>query len=142
MAIPKNITKQHLLQAIEKIDFEGIPNDGNSQYYDVFYDGKKYPPKVVVSYANIFANGEELDRKSFSGGMETQCFKLLTTNDFIIQTKEVSFYVLGAAWYDSEGNPDQTERFIQNGIWENGYNDKFVDVVKSVNIGDRVAIKS
>ena len=59
MSIPKNITKEHLLKAISKIDNDGIPKDGDSQYYDVIHNGKKYPPKLVVSYANIFANGSE-----------------------------------------------------------------------------------
>lgn len=142
MAIPKNITKEHLIKAIEKIDNEGIPKDADSQYYDVLYNGNKYPPKLVVSYANIFANGKEIDRNSFSGGLETQCFKLLEQNGFIIQKKSISYYVLGAAWYGNENEPDQSERFIQSGIWENGYQDKLLDVVKSVKVGDRVAIKS
>lgn len=52
MSIPKNIAKDHLLKAISKIDIEGIPSDGDSRYYDVLYEGKKYPPKLIVSYAN------------------------------------------------------------------------------------------
>ncbi|MBK9732184.1 MAG: DUF3578 domain-containing protein [Chitinophagaceae bacterium] len=142
MAIPKNITEENLLDAISKIDLEGIPNEADSQYYDVVYNGKKYPPKLVVAYANIFANGKELNRNSFSGGMETQCFKLLRRYGFIIQKKSVSYYVLGASWQGKEENPDQSERFMINGIWENGYADQFLDVVNGVNVGDRVAIKS
>ncbi len=142
MAIPKNISKEHLLKAIAKIDKDGIPKDGGSKYFDVVYNGKKYPPKIIVSYANYFANGKELDRNSFSGGMETQCFKLLEKNDFIIQKKSVSYYVLGASWYGNENGPDQSERFVENEIWENGYDDKFQDVVNGVNVGDKVAIKS
>jgi 5-methylcytosine-specific restriction protein B len=37
---------------------------------------------------------------------------------------------------------DQTPRFLQDGIWENGYQDKYLDVVKSIQIGDRIAIKT
>ena len=37
MAIPKNITKEHLLKAISKIDNEGIPKDGDSKYYEIRY---------------------------------------------------------------------------------------------------------
>jgi len=90
---PNNISREHLLKAFEKIDNEGIPKDADSQYYDVLYNGKKYPPKVVVSYANIFANGSELDRKSFHGGQNTECFKLLQKNGFeIVKKEEISFY--------------------------------------------------
>jgi 5-methylcytosine-specific restriction protein B len=87
MSLPENITKDHLIQAISKIDTEGLPNDGASQYYDVVYKGNKYPPKLVVSYANIFANGFELDRNTFKGGLGTPCFKLLEREGFIIDKK-------------------------------------------------------
>lgn len=87
MSIPENITKEDLIKAIEKINHEGFPKDADSQYYDVVHEGKTYPPKVVVSYANIFANGEELDRKSFEGGLGTPCFKLLEQNGFLIEKK-------------------------------------------------------
>ncbi|WP_282155899.1 AAA family ATPase [Cytobacillus gottheilii] len=37
---------------------------------------------------------------------------------------------------------DQTDRFVNEGIWENGYDDKYLEQVKSIEIGDRIAIKS
>ena len=40
------------------------------------------------------------------------------------------------------GTDDQTPRFLQEGIWENGYQDKYLDAVKSIQVGDRIAIKS
>ena len=92
MALPKNITKEHLLKAIEKIEIDGIPNEADSQYYDVVYKGKKYPPKVIVSYANIFANDSELNRNTFAGGIGTPCFKLLEENGFEISKKKMSYY--------------------------------------------------
>ena len=42
MSFPENITKEHLIQAIAKIDIDGVPNGGASQYYDVVFKGKKY----------------------------------------------------------------------------------------------------
>lgn len=100
MAIPNNILKEHLVKAIEKIDSEGIPKDGDSQYYDVIYNGKKYPPKLVVSFANIFANGIELDRNTFNGGEETQCFKLLRLNGFVIDKKNNTAVTQNKIWIE------------------------------------------
>ena len=40
------------------------------------------------------------------------------------------------------GIDDQTERFLAEGIWENGYDDKFVDLVRSMRHGERIAIKA
>ncbi len=40
------------------------------------------------------------------------------------------------------GTDDQTSRFITEGIWENNNKDKYLELVKSVKPGDRIAIKS
>lgn len=48
-------------------------------------------------------------------------------------------WFVGAAW---DGRNDQTHRFLENGIWENGYEDKYLDLVKSIQPGDHIAIKS
>lgn len=50
-----------------------------------------------------------------------------------------------ASWFvgaSYEGNDDQLPRFLSEGIWENGYEDKHLDVVRSMRPGDRIAIKS
>lgn len=48
------------------------------------------------------------------------------------------FWFAGAAW--DEG--DQLDRFRKEGIWQNGYEDKFSDLVEKMNPGDQIAIKS
>ena len=40
------------------------------------------------------------------------------------------------------GTDDQTPRFLSEGIWENGYEDRHLDLVRSMRPGDRIAIKS
>lgn len=40
------------------------------------------------------------------------------------------------------GTDDQMPRFLAGGIWENGYDDKLLDVVRSMRAGERIAIKS
>ena len=40
------------------------------------------------------------------------------------------------------GTDDQTDRFLQEGIWENGWHDRHLDQVKSMRPGDRIAIKA
>lgn len=84
------ITREHILQAIQKIREEGVPNHAQSAMYDVLYEDERFPPKLVVSYANIFANGEELDRNSFPGGKNTECFHLLEDKGFQIVPKKIA----------------------------------------------------
>ncbi len=49
-----------------------------------------------------------------------------------------SYWFVGAVW----DGKDQLSRFLQRGIWENGYDDKFSDLVRRIKAGDRIAIKS
>ena len=86
--IPENITKDHILKAIDKIDQEGVPRGRNSTTYNVFYNNKTYPPKLIISYANYFANGDELNPNMFSGGDKSKCFNLLINQGFEIVNKE------------------------------------------------------
>jgi hypothetical protein len=37
---------------------------------------------------------------------------------------------------------DQTPRFVNDGIWENGYDDRHLNLVRSMQPGDKIAIKS
>lgn len=49
-----------------------------------------------------------------------------------------SYWFVGASW--DEG--DQLSRFREEGIWENGYEDRFSDVVNRMKAGDRIAVKA
>jgi 5-methylcytosine-specific restriction protein B len=58
-----------------------------------------------------------------------------TTN----QSGSVVTWFVGAAYGRTN---DQTPRFLAEGIWENGYEDKYQDLVRSMRPGERIAIKS
>jgi 5-methylcytosine-specific restriction protein B len=85
--IPANIKKEHIDKAIKEIDKTGIRKGRHSSTYNLVYQGKSYPPKLVVSIANRYANGVELDGKDFDGGPGTEAFKLLEKFDFQITEK-------------------------------------------------------
>ncbi|HEU4606961.1 MAG TPA: DUF3578 domain-containing protein [Chitinophagaceae bacterium] len=91
MPIPKNIQKEHLLAAIEKIDIEGAPADKRA-IYEVIHKDRAYPPKLMVAYANLFANGKPLSLTSFQTGKGSQCFTLLEQNGFQITRKNKDFF--------------------------------------------------
>ncbi len=80
--IPDNITKEHIEQAIAYIDENVVPQYRSSSRYLLKHNGKNYPPKYVISIANKFVNGEELDPDEFKGGKETNNF--LRSKGFII----------------------------------------------------------
>ena len=53
----------------------------------------------------------------------------------------IQYYLVGAYW-DGNEPADQTTRFLENGIWENGYDDKFKEEVNAVPVGSKIAIKA
>lgn len=53
--------------------------------------------------------------------------------------EDTTEYWLAGAYWDGD---DMTGAFVNEGRWENGYEDKLLDEVKEVQIGDRIAIKS
>ncbi|HOR18510.1 MAG TPA: AAA family ATPase [Brevefilum sp.] len=61
--------------------------------------------------------------------------------DLAFYHKDVDYWLVGAYWFDHDPT-DQTERFLYEGIWINGYEDQFHDEVKSMKVGDKIAIKS
>lgn len=52
-------------------------------------------------------------------------------------------WYVGATGNDSEGKwTDFSDQYIAEGRWENGWDDKFIETVNSMKVGDRIAIKS
>lgn len=89
--VPQNIERAHLLRAIGEIRQQGVPSRAQSNTYDVVHEGERFPPKLVVSIANRYANGEELDRQTFNGGVNTDAFRLLEREGFKIEPKRDVF---------------------------------------------------
>ncbi len=74
MGVSGNITREHILEAIKEMDSRGVPEGRSSRKFLLEFDGKEYPPKYVISLANKYANGHELDPSEFSGGNESNEF--------------------------------------------------------------------
>ena len=50
-----------------------------------------------------------------------------------------TYWFAGALWDKTD---DQLPRFLAEGIWENGYEDQFSELVRRMKPGDRIAIKA
>ena len=75
--IPRNITRQHMLNAIRSIDIGTciVPPRQRSTRYCLVHEGERYqhyPPKIIIRWANKIANGKEL--WEHAGGEETNSF--------------------------------------------------------------------
>ncbi len=57
------------------------------------------------------------------------------------RTVGINYWLVGAYWNDRVP-ADQTERFLQEGIWENGYHSRYLSEVRAMQVGDKIAIKA
>ncbi|MEG0237773.1 DUF4268 domain-containing protein [Cetobacterium sp.] len=51
---------------------------------------------------------------------------------------ERQYWLVGAFW----GSENKLDEFVKNGYWQNGYEDKFINKVKQIKVGDYIGIKS
>ena len=54
-------------------------------------------------------------------------------------SRSMNYWLVGANW---ESSGDQTQRFIDEGIWQNGYDNKYTSIVNKMQPGDKIAIKT
>ena len=66
MVIPSNISREHVLEAINEIDRNGVREGRESRVWFLIYNGRKYPPKYVISLANKYINGKPLNPLDFT----------------------------------------------------------------------------
>jgi len=45
--IPNCIGRQHILEAIERIDRDGVPSGRGGWKFAISYEGRRYPPKLL-----------------------------------------------------------------------------------------------
>lgn len=63
--IPENIGRSEVEGALRRIDIIGVAERRESREWDLVYNGRRYPPKYVISIANGLANEIELDPSGF-----------------------------------------------------------------------------
>jgi hypothetical protein len=88
MPIP-DITRAHVLLALEQLlpsleEIKAGPHE--SKKYDLFWHGKRFPPKVVISHAVELMTGKSFPESNFSGG-EGQANAVLERVGFAIIPK-------------------------------------------------------
>lgn len=76
------ITKKHIIDAITKVEQEGIFLEPSTKF-DVVINGKNFPPKEIMRYANFLANGT--NEWTYSEGEPTN--KYLRALNFEIVSK-------------------------------------------------------
>lgn len=91
--------------------------------------------QAVFSWAQNAPDELEINE---DGGADEPTPSEDSTSD-LFDDPDRQFWFVGASW----GGVDQTERFISDGIWQNGHGkEKYSELVARIKPGDRIAIKS
>ena len=85
--VDRVLTRDHVIKALSEIDVRGIGPNEYSSTYDLIYKENRYPPKLVYAIAHKYAGNKELDRSTFHGGENTECFNTLRKLGFVIEKK-------------------------------------------------------
>ncbi len=111
------------------------------QFYQIFYQNiKKLLKESQIDIKKIkeILNVDELSEIHWN--FIAQDFLLYITRK-IMNATVPAYYCVGFHFY-GEDPTNQLPRFIENGIWENGYDDKFLNIVKGVPVGALIAAKT
>ncbi len=132
-----------------KIVLKGKPEGMTAeQIYKAIITNKLYefnaknPQSVVVSTIRSSCVG--VDNKFTTRDKEFIIVREIGTEIYYALNTDVTPHIrcwfVGA--YNDSDDTHQDEQFIEQGIWQNGYTDKFLDAVNSVKVGDKIAIKT
>ena len=69
--IPDGLTRAHVFESLKQIDAVGVPAGRDGRTFELRYEGRAYPPKLVISTACEIAFGRVLPSSAFTGGNET-----------------------------------------------------------------------
>lgn len=85
-----SLQRQHVEQALRQLDAGAVTRFSDSVKYDLIFAGKYYPPKRVAGLALEIMTGISFGPESFTGGLESACFRALQRCGFTISPKAVA----------------------------------------------------
>ena len=154
--IPEDLSIQDLGKLLRKMYDEAV--GGKVSAIHMF--GLKYGAVIKAndySIAEIIRIAGISDSYNVEVSKGISIYKVIKDNEYGIRFVEEDSHdelttekaTIPYAWYvgatgnDENGNwTDFSEQYIAEGRWENGWDDKFIDDVNSMEVGDRIAIKS
>jgi 5-methylcytosine-specific restriction protein B len=122
----QSISTENVLDALSELSTRTIRPDERSSTYDLIFQGRRYPPKLVYSIARKYKDGEELDRSSFEGGEGTSCFNELRALEFVIERKDFVSQLLSKFIEQADA---------QNDLAVRGYPTSFCGLTVKVSFG-------
>ncbi len=95
--------------------------------------------ETVRKFQNVGKSFPEISLEAWGIGSEKA--KAIAEAKEPYRTDDINYWLVGAYWNDHDP-ADQTEYFLAEGIWVNGYPNRFLGDVKAMQVGDKIAIKT
>lgn len=126
---------ERVYKQLENVMIIGVTKDATGQYTYTFEQLISFKNTSFTDWAKpIFAKVDSASALMDELGIDKEAI-----NDFDI---DYGWYV-GTTGNDENGAwHDYSDEYIEQGIWVNGWDNKFTEVVNSINVGDRIALKS
>ena len=98
----------------------------------------------IDAMASVLADGKPFPELSLAAwGVENERTRR------VAESREAGYrawgginYWLAGAYWDDRDPADQTQRFVEEGVWENGYHNRYINEVMSMRVNDKIAIKA
>jgi len=101
----------------------------------------KFYAEILAQYRNGKKSFPEISLEAWGAGNERAGMISEPKRQYRTKKDEINYWLVGAYW-DDRDPADQTERFLAEGIWENGYYNRYLDDVMKMRVNDRIAIKA
>ena len=95
--------------------------------------------QTIRQFQNLGKSFPEISLEAWGIGSEKA--KAIADAKEPYRTDDVNYWLVGAYW-DDHDPADQTEYFLAEGIWVNGYTNLYLGDVKAMQVGDKIAIKN
>ena len=82
--LPEKIDRKSVIEAINRIESDGIAPHGKNHTFELLHDGKGYPPLAVLAFALEHQQGEVVQAGSLRPGENSVEFKLMRDAGFSI----------------------------------------------------------
>jgi DNA polymerase III delta prime subunit len=130
------------IDGLPKVNFAAPDNAylySKAQYSNVetHYDAIKDAIESELE-RDIHTEPKSYDNSAFRKAIFDITYREKILNKNTVQAK---YYLVGAYWEDHLPQ-DQTDRFVSNNIWVNGFDDKFINIVKKIPENSHLAIKT
>ena len=108
--VENRFTRQEIIDAIKQIDNNPTLKSGrHSSTYDLIYNGRKYPPILILSVANKLKENEDLNLSDFKNNVDIP-FKILRNLGFEIMSKEMNLKKKYNLWAIEELHVEATTK--------------------------------